>query len=294
VSVPPSRWVNAFLDALAAERDAARNTRLAYGRDLQDFATWLASRGATLADAARGDVEGYLQACDAEGLSRATRARRLSSIKGLYRFALEEGLRPDDPSSDLAGPGAARGLPGTLTEGEVAALIAAAHERGPREACLLELLYATGMRVSELVSLPLAAARGEPRALLVRGKGNKERLVPLSRPARAALATWLAVRDAAEAARPGAHAPSRALFPSRGAAGHLTRAGFFLMIKDLAPRRASRPSAWRPTACAMPSPRTFWRGARTSGPSRRCWATPASPPRRSTPMSSTSTCASSC
>lgn len=234
---PASRWIEAFLEGLAAERDAAANTRLAYGRDLHDFADWLERRASSLGRAERGDIDAYLVACEARGLSKATRARRLSSIRQLYRFAHEEGWRDGNPALRLGGPGRDRSLPGTLDVAEVEALIAAAHA-GPRDArrnaCLMELLYATGMRVTELVSLPVAAARGDPRAILVRGKGGRERLVPVSPPARAALAAWLAERDAVEDGRPRGAAPSRFLFPSRGAGGHLTRQGFFALIKDFA------------------------------------------------------------
>ncbi|MCC5974410.1 MAG: tyrosine recombinase [Rubellimicrobium sp.] len=233
-----AHWVSAFIEAAAAERDAATNTQLAYARDLADFTAWLAARGLHLAGAAQADLEGYLIRCEAEGLSRATRAPRLSAIRQLYRFAFEEGWRTDNPSIRIAGPGRAARLPETLSQDEVERLIAAARAT-PRDAlrntCLMELLYATGMRVSELVGLPVAAARGDPRMLLIRGKGGKERLVPLSPPARAALADWLAERDRLdEAARKEGKPASRYLFPSRGKAGHLTRTGFFLLLKDLA------------------------------------------------------------
>ncbi len=234
-------WIATFLDARAAEAGAARNTLLAYGRDLIDFSAWLGRRGSSLAAAGRAEIEDYLVACDAAGLARTTRARRLASIRQLYRFALGEGWRPDDPAQRLRGPGRAPRLPRTLSEAEVGALLDAARsEARPRAdrlraTCLMELLYATGLRVSELVGLPVAAVRGNPGMILVRGKGGKERLVPLTPAARDALAAWLAARDAAEAAARAAGRPaSRHLFPSRGAAGHLTRQGFFQLLRTLA------------------------------------------------------------
>ncbi len=237
-----ARWISAFLEAQAAERGAARNTLLAYGRDLKDFCGWLDRRGVLLTEAAQGDVEAYLVACEAEGLSKPTRARRLSAIRQLFRFANEEGWRDSDPSIRIGGPGRDRKLPQTLTLAQVEALIAAAGSAGRteaerlRNACLLELLYATGMRVSELVTLPVAAVRGDPAMILVRGKGGKERMVPLSPPAKAALAGWLRLRDAEEETARLARRvpPSKFLFPARSAAGHLTRQGFHGLLKDLA------------------------------------------------------------
>ncbi len=240
-AVADARRISAFLDAQAAEAGAARNTLLAYGRDLRDFAGWLAGRGGDTLSAGRPDIEAYLAACDAEGLSRATRARRLSAIRTYFRFLLSDGKRPDDPAQRLRGPGRAARLPGTLSQDEVARLLDAARSHGRdeadrlRNACMMELLYATGMRVSELVGLPVAAARGDPAMLLVRGKGGRERLVPLSGPARAALAAWLARRDAQESAAVAEGAtPSRFLFPSHGREGHLTRHRFHALIKDFA------------------------------------------------------------
>jgi integrase/recombinase XerD len=247
-----AEWIALFLDAQAAELGAARNTQLAYGRDLSDFGRWCAGRGTTLAAAGRAEVEDYLVACEAEGLARATRARRLSAIRQLYRFALAEGWRPDDPAQRISGPGKARALPKTLSLEEVDALLAAAETRGrtegerARDTCLMQLLYATGMRVSELVALPVAAARGDPAMLLVTGKGGKERMVPLSPPARAALATWLAARDADQEAAGGA--PSRFLFPSRGKAGHLTRHRFHGLVKELAVAAGISPAKVTPHA----------------------------------------------
>ncbi|WP_088625552.1 site-specific tyrosine recombinase XerD [Oceanicola sp. 22II-s10i] len=236
-----ARWISAFLDAQAAELGAARNTLLAYGRDLKDVAAWLERRGSSFAAAGRAEMEAYLVFCDAQGLSRATRARRLSALKQLYRFAFDEGWREDNPAIQIRGPGRDKKLPRTLTIEEVDRLILAAHDHGRspadrlRNTCLVELLYATGMRVTELVSLPVSSARGDPRMLLIRGKGDKERMVPLSAPARAALAEWLAMRDAEDAAaREKGHPPSRHLFPSRGKQGYLTRNRFYLLIKEIA------------------------------------------------------------
>lgn len=235
---PMSRWIQVFLEAQAAELDAATNTQLAYARDLQGFAGWLAPKSLHFSTVIRDDIENYLIGCEAEGLAKSTRARRLSAIKQLFRFAFDEGWRADNPAIQIKGPGRALRLPKTLDITEVDRLLAAARNT-PREAlrnaCLMELLYATGMRVTELVSLPVAAARGNPQMLLVRGKGGKERLVPLSPPARAALAAYLAARDAAEDAdRKAGIPPSKFLFPSRGKDGHLTRHRFFGLIKEFA------------------------------------------------------------
>ena len=237
----PEQWISTFLDAQAAEANAARNTRLAYGRDLLDFAGWLGKTRRDFAGANRDDIEAYLVFCDAQGLSKATRARRLSAIRQLYRFAHEEGWRADHPALRITGPGRAKTLPKTLSHAEVDALLQAAVVTGRtpeerlRNQCLLELLYATGMRVSELVTLPVAAVRGDPRMILVRGKGDKERVVPLSPPARAAIQGWLAEKDARDAtAREKGVPPSRFLFPGSGAEGFLTRQHVYTLIKDIA------------------------------------------------------------
>ena len=230
-----------FLEAQAAELDAALNTQLAYARDLKDFLGWCKTRSIELMEVAQSDVESYLVDLGASGLSQSTRARRLSAIRQLYRFAFEEGWRKDNPALRISGPKRAKKLPKVLSEAEVDALLVAAKETGrdserARNTCLMELLYATGMRVSELVSLPVAAARGNPQMLLVRGKGGKERMVPLSPPAREAVIEWLKLRDETEeAARIANGTPaSKFLFPSRSKAGHLTRHRFYLMIKEFA------------------------------------------------------------
>jgi len=235
------RWISAFLEAQAAERNAARNTQLAYGRDLLDFAGWLGGQHSEFAKADKAMVEAYLIFCTAQGLSKSTRARRLSSIRQLYRFAHEEGWRGDNPALRLKGPGTQTRLPKTLDLAEVDRLLDAARDKGRslqdqcRNWCLMELLYATGMRVSELVGLPVAAVRGDPRMILVRGKGGKERMVPLSPPAREALTAWLKTWDAqTETARKTGKPVPRYLFPGRGAGGHLTREYFYLLIKEIA------------------------------------------------------------
>ena len=237
-----TRWIASFLAAKAAEQGAARNTQLAYGRDLNDVQAYLARRGTGFAQADRAMLEAYLIQMDAAGLAPATRARRLSAVKQLYRFAHVEGWRSDNPALQIKGPTKRVSLPDALSMADVDALLAAAETYGKtaaeraRNCCLMQVLYATGLRVSELVGLPVAAVRGDPQMLLVRGKGNKVRLVPLSRPARAAIASWLAHRDAAQEARKqesGAK-PSPFLFPSHGAAGHMTRVRFFTLIKEIA------------------------------------------------------------
>lgn len=237
----PSSWISMFLEAQAAELGAATNTLLAYGRDLKDFDAWLARQGKTFEQVLRADVESYLVYCDAQGLAKSTRARRLSAVKQLYRFAFEEGLRSDNPALQISGPGQDKSLPKILSIEEVDSLLAAARTMGRndtervRNTCLMELLYATGMRVSELVGLPVSATRGDPRLLLILGKGGKERMVPLSPDARAALALWITLRDEIEAARAlKKQPPSRFLFPSHGKAGHLTRHRFYLLIKEIA------------------------------------------------------------
>ncbi|KUJ80039.1 site-specific tyrosine recombinase XerD [Ruegeria profundi] len=234
-------WISTFLQAQAAELGAANNTLLAYGRDLKDFAAWLGARKAGFSNAERDLIEAYLIDCDAQGLAQSTRARRLSAIKQIYRFAFEEGWRDTNPAIQIKGPGRKKRLPKTLDVPEVDRLLQAARQTGRtkadrvRNTCLMEVLYATGMRVTELVSLPVSSARGDPRMLLVLGKGGKERMVPLSPPARDALAAWLVMRDENEdqLVADGCQR-SKFLFPSRGKSGHLTRHMFFLLVKELA------------------------------------------------------------
>ena len=254
IKADAARWIETFLEAQAAELDASENTRLAYGRDLIDWARWLErKKSAAFQTATRADVEDYLIDCDAAGLAQSTRARRLSAIKQLYRFAYEEGWREDNPAIQIKGPGRQKSLPKTLSLEEVDRLLGAAQTSARsvddrlRNTCMMELLYATGMRVSELVTLPVSSARGDPRMILVRGKGDKERMVPLAPAARDALVVWIERRDEMdEAARKKGAVASKFLFPSRGKAGHLTRHRFYMLIKELAVAGGVDPSKVTP------------------------------------------------
>jgi integrase/recombinase XerD len=235
------RSIGLFLDMMAAERGAADNTLAAYRRDLDDATARLSVRGVSLDQAQTPDLEALLSGLAADGLSAATAARRLSALKRYFRFLLKEGLRADDPARGLSGPKKPRPLPKVLSEAEVDALFQAADQidgvAGFRTRALLELLYAGGLRVSELVALPLAAFARSEGVIAVIGKGGNERLVPLTEPALEAVADFRAVRDED---LPGQAAPTRRkaerfLFPSKSAAqGHLTRERFAQVLKDLA------------------------------------------------------------
>ena len=251
--MPPARWIETFLEAKTAEEGLARNSQLAYQRDLADFNTFLKRIKIDFMRLEQSDIEAYLFECTAAGLAKTTRARRLSAIKQFFRFTYLEGWRSDNPALQISGPGRDKRLPNILSTQDVDGLLEVALHYGKtpadrqRNACLLQVLYATGMRVTELMSLPLSAARGDPRLLLVRGKGDKERLVPLSRPARYELAAWLVIRDRTEAAEKAKGAEgSRFLFPSRGALGHLTRHWFFALIKTLAAQAGLAPESVTP------------------------------------------------
>jgi integrase/recombinase XerD len=229
---PLSRHVEAFLEMLAAERGAARLTLAAYRADLADFARVLAR--SAIEAASTEDLRQYLARLAKAELAPRTAARRLSALRQFYRFLVLERVRQDDPTAVLDAPRLGRPLPKLVSEAEATQLLAAARAKpgpeGLRLVCLLELLYGSGLRVSELVGLPVAAARGDQRFLLVRGKGDKERLVPLGEPARAALAAYLAVRGHFL----GAGESARWLFPSRSAEGHLTRRWCGALLKELA------------------------------------------------------------
>ncbi len=241
-----------YLDMLAAERGAGNNTLAAYGRDLDDFSAFLEDAGRSIAKARTADLRAYLGELSKRGLRVTTVARRLSAIRQLYRFLYAEGHRSDDPAAVLEGPKRERALPKTLTLAEVDRLLSAASNSDPaaplparlraaRLACLLEVLYATGLRVSELVALPLSAARQDARVIIVRGKGNKERLVPLNDAAKRAMLAYLNLCAEADRA-----ASSKWLFPSFGESGHLTRQHFARELKALAATAGLRPAQLSP------------------------------------------------
>ncbi len=216
-------WIEAFLEMMSVERAAARNTLTAYGKDLADAQAYLALAGTSLAEASAEAVEAYFAELGSRGLAPATAARRRASVRQFYRFALGEGWRTDDPSRRVDAPRKGRSLPRTLSRAEVDALIAAAAARdgaqGLRLACMVELLYASGLRVSELTALPLAVLARDPAYLMIKGKGGKERLAPLNAAARSAVKAYLDVR---KVFLPKGDAANPWLFPSRGKGGRLT------------------------------------------------------------------------
>jgi integrase/recombinase XerD len=232
-----SRYFEAFLELLLAERGASANTIAAYRHDLQDAAEFLCgtdkSRKSVLDDASTDDLRRYLKHLESRGMAARTSARRLSTLRQFYRFLYADGLRADDPSAILESPRQGRSLPKILSEADVGALLGAAAARdgpdGKRICALVELCYATGMRVTELVGLPLATVQRDPEVLIVRGKGDKERMVPLSEPARRAVRDYLTVRDTF--VPEGTTNPF--LFAGRGGK-HLSRQRFFQLLKTLA------------------------------------------------------------
>jgi integrase/recombinase XerD len=262
----PAALLDAFLESLSVERGAAKNTLDAYARDLADYLAHLKRRGRGPLDAQAEDVRAFLAGLQTAGLSAATAARRLSALRQFQKFLYAEGLRGDDPSGVVESPRARRAAPDVLGAAEVERLLCVAAEgiddparppgerlRAARLACALELLYASGLRVSELVSLPKSAARraapgqtgtarGGATMLAVRGKGSKERLVPLSQAAIDAAARY---RDLLDATAP-AMAASKWLFPSDSESGHVTRQAF---ARDL---KAAAAAAGLPAARVSP------------------------------------------
>ncbi|MGQ0684567.1 site-specific tyrosine recombinase XerD [Bradyrhizobium sp.] len=242
-----AKLITLFLDMLAAEQGAGDNTLQAYRRDLTDFSEFLGRAGKSFLGADTQKLRDYLADLDTRGFKSSSVARRLSAMRHLYRFLLSERFRGDDPAAIMSGPKRGRGLPKVLSISDVDRMLTKARElaqaaevsslqqlRALRLYCLLEVLYATGLRVSELVSLPLSASRRDARMIVVRGKGDKERLVPLNDASRQAMADYLAAMQALPPARKKSLAGSKWLFPSFGESGHLTRQHFARDLKELA------------------------------------------------------------
>ncbi|MGA9091294.1 MAG: site-specific tyrosine recombinase XerD [Bradyrhizobium sp.] len=242
-----AKLISLFLDMLAAEQGAGGNTLDAYRRDLTDFSGFLGSTGQGFAGAETQALRDYLADLDARGFKSSSVARRLSAMRHLFRFLLNERIRSDDPAAILSGPKRGRGLPKVLSISDVDRLLVHAKAqieapetsalqrlRAMRLYCLLEVLYATGLRVSELVALPLSASRRDARMIVVRGKGDKERLVPLNQASRQAMADYLAAMEALKTEQKKNAGVSKWLFPSFGESGHLTRQHFARELKELA------------------------------------------------------------
>jgi integrase/recombinase XerD len=242
-----ARLTGLFLDMLAAEQGAGQNTLDAYRRDLTDLSEFLGRAGKAFAAVETEALRDYLADLDTRGFKSSSVARRLSAMRHLFRFLLSERIRSDDPAAILSGPKRGRGLPKVLSIADVDRLLV--HAKAQTEApeasasqrlralrlyCLLEVLYATGLRVSELVTLPLSASRRDARMIVVRGKGNKERLVPLNEASRQAMASYLAAIEAQKPVARKNAAASKWLFPSFGESGHLTRQHFARDLKELA------------------------------------------------------------
>jgi integrase/recombinase XerD len=255
-------FVALFLDMIAAERGAGKNTLDAYTRDLDDLDEFLVSRKLTTAGAATSDLRDYLGDLAGRGFAATSVARRLSAIRQLYRFLYAEGHRTDDPAAVIEGPKRGRSLPKVLSIAEVDRLLTTARTaaddttkppaerlRALRMMCLIEVLYATGLRVSELIALPASAARRDERMLVVRGKGGKERMVPLNESAKRAMRDYLDLiaqeRDK-DRDKPLAAAPSKWLYPSFGESGHLTRQHAARELKDLAVAAGLNPAKISP------------------------------------------------
>lgn len=250
--------IELFLDMQAAERGAGENTLAAYRNDLADLSSHLRAAGTSVAKADTDDLRGFLKSLDERGFAASSLARRLSATRQLYRFLYAEGKRGDDPAAVLEGPKRGKTLPKVLSIAEVDTLMTQARAnaenaeqpkavrlRAARLLCLLEVVYATGLRVSELVALPASAARPQQQMLVVRGKGDKERLVPLNAAAKRAMSEYLALRS--EAGREAKKdITSKWLFPSFGEQGHITRQHFARELKTLGAACGISPSQLSP------------------------------------------------
>jgi integrase/recombinase XerD len=239
-----SAHIRTFLEMLAAEKGAARNTLDAYARDLDDLAGFLAGRDRALVDTTPGDLTAYIRHLSEAGFATATRARKTSAVRQLFRFLAIEGIVDEDPAAGQTGPKLERALPRTLSVAEVERLLETAQRRTEtatgrerlrafRLNAMLEVLYASGMRVSELVALPRQVLTGDPRVLTITGKGNKQRLVPLNNEARMALDRYIAVLSDPANTSPTMR-PAKWLFPARSAEGHVTRQHLGVELKELA------------------------------------------------------------
>ncbi len=250
---PPSQFAELFLDMMATERGASRNTLDAYRRDLDDYSEFLKDKTLAVETVTTENIRAYLAVLAKRHLAATSVARRLSAVRQLHRFLYAEGKRKDDPAAVLEGPRRGRTLPKILSIDEVTRLLDAAHSaakqdedspaeqlRACRLVCLLEVLYATGLRVSELVALPSSAAHAEGGTITVKGKGNKERLVPLGDPARKAMKEYLKLREKSGLGG------SRWLFPSFGESGHLTRQHAARELKELAAAAGIEPRKMSP------------------------------------------------
>jgi integrase/recombinase XerD len=242
-----AKLIDLFLDMLAAEQGAGDNTLQAYRRDLSDLSEFLAHQRQSFAVAETQSLRDYLAELDTRGFKSSSVARRLSALRHLFRFLLNERIRSDDPAAILSGPKRGRTLPKVLSIADVDRMLTRAKAlteapgtsvlqrlRAMRLYCLLEVLYATGLRVSELVSLPRSAARHDARMIVVRGKGAKERLVPLNDASRQAMTDYLAAMEAQKGGRKSSVVTAKWLFPSFGESGHLTRQHFARDLKELA------------------------------------------------------------
>ena len=256
VSQTDGALIESFLDMMSAERGAAHNTLSAYRRDLIDFSASCARRRSNLSCASRDIIRSYLSELSDAALKPSSQARKLSVLRRFYGFLYSEGRRDDDPCTAIESPQAKRPLPKILSAQEVLQLIEAARAtkletvgKSPERARLLamvEVLYSSGLRISELVSLPLSSIRKDERFIHVRGKGGRERLAPLGGEARVALDAYLAVRPGFIPAGEENGPSARYLFPSRGRSGHLTRRRCHQLLKELAVSAAIDPERLSP------------------------------------------------
>jgi integrase/recombinase XerD len=244
--------IESFLDMMAAERGASANTLSAYRRDLLGFSAALARRGSSSKRATRGDVRSYLAALSSASVAAATQARRLSTLRQFFGFLYAENVRPDDPTGAVEAPKGGRTLPKVLSREELSRLIDATRsgeatgEEKIRLRCIVEVLYASGLRVSELVSLPLSTAITRDGFLLVKGKGDKERMAPLNPSARQAIRDYVEVRAKFLPRNAGRGQPAKYLFCSRGTGGHLTRRRCHQLLKTLAVEAGIDPTRLSP------------------------------------------------